>query len=379
MGKIIDGIKFALGIFIFFGILFGMVFAVGFHSANEILDGTFLGNYTFTGNVKYNGAVDFSNSSLSGIESSGSDISYFNLLTNQKENNLLSSEILNGYVWTFENDVLSQSNNAIFDEGYSNYGSSTSYANSGGQGDRSGIISVTSNFLYNVGSISYIVNGGSTTDVDFIGNQNVADKYISFEFDSKKVIDQAILTLQSCPTQGNWKWQGSNDGILWEDIGGSFVFGGVASFTMNSLNSNVNAFKFYRLFGISGTTQAPYLFEMNFRISDMIPTDMDIIPSPVNLDSEKTTQTIYFLHNAIDPVNLGTDLQIRVSEDNGVTWTDFKTEESDYIKIMDYDSDYKLWKVSFDTSSINGTQAVWEIKTLNSKLQKIGSVMMIWN
>jgi len=50
------GLGFSLGIFIFFGIVFG-VYAVGFHPANEILSGVFPGFYNFTGDVNFNGNV----------------------------------------------------------------------------------------------------------------------------------------------------------------------------------------------------------------------------------------------------------------------------------------------------------------------------------
>jgi len=60
--KIKDGFAFSLGIFIFFGIVFG-VYAVGFHPANEILSGNFLGNYIFNGSVNFNKQVNL-NSTL---------------------------------------------------------------------------------------------------------------------------------------------------------------------------------------------------------------------------------------------------------------------------------------------------------------------------
>ena len=45
------GINFSLGILFIFGILFGLVWAVGFHNADEILGGTFNGDYKFTGSL----------------------------------------------------------------------------------------------------------------------------------------------------------------------------------------------------------------------------------------------------------------------------------------------------------------------------------------
>lgn len=48
---IVRGIKIGFGLFFTTLVLFGIVFAAGFHSANEILSGTFLGNYSFNGNI----------------------------------------------------------------------------------------------------------------------------------------------------------------------------------------------------------------------------------------------------------------------------------------------------------------------------------------
>lgn len=46
----IEGIKFGLGIIFIFGFIFS-ISAVGYHLATEILPGTFVGNYTFDGDV----------------------------------------------------------------------------------------------------------------------------------------------------------------------------------------------------------------------------------------------------------------------------------------------------------------------------------------
>ena len=58
---ILKGLKIGLGIFLFFGVLFGLVWAVGFHSPNEILAGTFVGDYIFQGNVQFDNDVQFEN------------------------------------------------------------------------------------------------------------------------------------------------------------------------------------------------------------------------------------------------------------------------------------------------------------------------------
>lgn len=53
--EILKGFKFSLGIIFGLSLFFGIVFAVGFHSANEILGGTFTGNLISQDNVTFNG------------------------------------------------------------------------------------------------------------------------------------------------------------------------------------------------------------------------------------------------------------------------------------------------------------------------------------
>lgn len=61
LSKIKEGIYFGFGVIISLFFIFGIVYAVGFHTPGEILSGTFLGNFVF------NGTVDFSNATVSGL------------------------------------------------------------------------------------------------------------------------------------------------------------------------------------------------------------------------------------------------------------------------------------------------------------------------
>lgn len=60
----VKGIKIAFGFLFTIFSIFGLVYAVGFHTANEVLGGTFLGNYSFSGNV------NFTDSTVIGLPSS---------------------------------------------------------------------------------------------------------------------------------------------------------------------------------------------------------------------------------------------------------------------------------------------------------------------
>jgi len=50
--QIVNGLKFGFGFLLIISTFFGIIFAVGFHSANDVISGTFSGNYSFmNGNV----------------------------------------------------------------------------------------------------------------------------------------------------------------------------------------------------------------------------------------------------------------------------------------------------------------------------------------
>jgi hypothetical protein len=61
---ILNGLKFGFGIFLSLGILFGIVFAVGFHTASEVLPGIFQGDYTFNGSLNLTEGIVVSNFNL---------------------------------------------------------------------------------------------------------------------------------------------------------------------------------------------------------------------------------------------------------------------------------------------------------------------------
>jgi len=59
-----NGIKFSLGFFTIAFLVLGIVFAVGFHSADEIVEGIFQGNYTINGSLNITNQVYFAYSSI---------------------------------------------------------------------------------------------------------------------------------------------------------------------------------------------------------------------------------------------------------------------------------------------------------------------------
>lgn len=153
---------------------------------------------------------------------------------------------------------------------------STSYANTGGTGARTGIITVTQDSTNTIGvgyTISKFVDGSFTNSiagsVGFAGNFTVdATHWIRFDFGSTKYITEAKWYQSTTDAHGSWKWQGSNDGSTFTDIGASFTLGAATTQTQTTLSSNAGLWRYYRLIGVSGTANnAPFIQEIEFKIS----------------------------------------------------------------------------------------------------------------
>ena len=155
--------------------------------------------------------------------------------------------------------------NAICTGAWSSSGNA-SYTNSGGSGDRTASITVASNIA--VGTLSQLVNGNTTGSSVYLTG-TVSGKYVSFDFGTgaSRIITEAKFYQGGTQTHGTWVWQGSNDGSTWKDIGAYFTLGGVATQTITTLSSNASAFRYYRIFGVSGTaSSAPWIYEFEFKI-----------------------------------------------------------------------------------------------------------------
>lgn len=111
---ILKGVKFGIGIIISLSIFFGIVFAAGFHSANEIFSGVFNGDYSFNGsiviveNLNLNGSI-VSNSTITanglylGNGSTTCELSTKGQLRYNGVNNTV--DFCNGVSWTRFTDM----------------------------------------------------------------------------------------------------------------------------------------------------------------------------------------------------------------------------------------------------------------------------------
>ena len=135
-------------------------------------------------------------------------------------------------------------------------------------GDRTSTITVTTTLAVANGSIQNFVNGNAPTDNSHgasdgyywnNGTNNVAGKEVKFQWASAQTITGARVLSANSDSQGTWKWQGSNDGSSWTDIGANFDFDTAADRVWdtnfgNSLSGNSTAYTYYRMLGVSGGT-----------------------------------------------------------------------------------------------------------------------------
>jgi trimeric autotransporter adhesin len=145
----------------------------------------------------------------------------------------------------------------------------TSYSNPGGTGNRTAAITVTSDIVLGT-PLSALVDGSTSTNINYFSGAAVAGKYIMFDFgaSSAKVINEVKYYQSNTYSHGTWEWQGSNNGSTWDNIGTNFTLGGVLTQTITSLSGNTSPYRYYRLLGISGTSSAsPYAREFEFKIN----------------------------------------------------------------------------------------------------------------
>lgn len=150
-------------------------------------------------------------------------------------------------------------------------GVSTSYANTGGSGNRAGIVTIAESVGTMMLYESYLIDGATGSGIAFFGGYPSAindGDWISFDFGSSKVVDEAKFYQQNTTAHGTWKIQGSVDASSWSDIGSSFTLGGAASQTITEIAGNTIAYRYIRFYLITGpSSNGPYLYEIEFKIS----------------------------------------------------------------------------------------------------------------
>lgn len=149
-----------------------------------------------------------------------------------------------------------------------------SYANLGGTGDRTAIITVTSNLTKGWGQWYDLVDGSQADEMYWEDAYSPIGKYIQFDFGAgvSKTITEAKFYQSNTTLHATVQWNGSvSDGTTWVAIGSTFRLGGATTQTQTSLGANAAGYRYYRLICPSGFyswSSSSWIREFEFKIDD---------------------------------------------------------------------------------------------------------------
>ena len=152
---------------------------------------------------------------------------------------------------------------------------STSYDNVGGKGNRTAIITVTSDATLGGGTLSNLVDGAFvsnlTDSVWWAAGQSGRTLTFDFGVGNAAIIQEAKHYSSTAASHGQWKWRGSQNAVDWVDLSATFTFAaGFEGFVQGNLAANNTAFRYYQLFQVSGTTASnPWQQEWEFKIAGL--------------------------------------------------------------------------------------------------------------
>ena len=272
-------------------------------------------------------------------------------------------------------------------------GTSTSYGNTGGTGNRSSIITVTTDISMYAGTPAGWVDGNTSTNTSITNNTGVAGKYIRFQFSgAKKLINETKFYNQNngAENAGTWKWQGSDNASSWTDISDNYVLSNntTPEITTMSLSSvtNTNAYTYYQLYGVTGTADQETLSEMQFKIVDQTVTlnAAGTATSTANtaLTAPTTGDICMLIENVSGTASLntaGNDLRCAISRNGGTGW--------DYVTLVDkgsWGTNKKILtanNVAFSNSA-SGTDMRYKIEWANqasgTKVVRVHATSLAW-
>jgi hypothetical protein len=145
----------------------------------------------------------------------------------------------------------------------------TSYSNSGGQGDRTASITVTTSGWSGTVTASNAVDGGfvanSTDGINPTGISNGATMTFDFGSGIKKYIDEAKVYWGANDATFLTHWEASDDGSSWTAVSSDVAY---TSNTMTfTLAPDIAGFRYYRWYKTSGTLPSGFFLETEFKIA----------------------------------------------------------------------------------------------------------------
>lgn len=137
-------------------------------------------------------------------------------------------------------------------------------------GNRTARITVSTSFAQTGGSLAGYVDGSSannsyvTTD-----NTNCVNGWFQFDFGvgARIKVTAARILQQGTGTAatGTWKWQASDNGSTWTDVGGTWDLNqNVTSQTVTTMSGNTGGYRYYRMLGTAGVIRFYFINEFEF-------------------------------------------------------------------------------------------------------------------
>lgn len=142
------------------------------------------------------------------------------------------------------------------------YDEPAKFTNTGGTGDRTASITITSSGFTVNGSLSGLIDGSQADDFWWSNGSNTGAEWIKFDFGSSKIIEAFHWYQDVGTTHGVFCFEGSPDDSAWTQLGSNFTLGSGYYYF-----ANTTGYRYYRLRTISGShSQTPYLREIEFKI-----------------------------------------------------------------------------------------------------------------
>jgi len=256
---------------------------------------------------------------------------------------------------------------------------STSYANTGGSGNRTASITASSTVTITGGTANSLIDGTKTgAGPAFFANSQTSGA-LTWDFGSgnAQFIDEIKIYLNSSTagTNGTWAWEASNDNSSWTTIVSNFALtftsGGDQSLTV-PVSGATQTYRYWRmrLNGGTATTSAPYVDEIEFKLSSSAPAPaaMTLVTTAQTTDAARTKGRILIEYDdacgTCNAVTLNTDLTAEVTCNGGTNWA-----SATLSSVTAYSGGSSQRKVAetADTTVTSGSSCAARLKTLNNK------------
>ena len=220
----------------------------------------------------------------------------------------------------------------------------------------------------------------STAGVGYIGKSYVGSPKVCTGWKAWGTSDYKLDSQAGLGSAGNTtsdvQLQGSNDGVVWNDIDSVKAIVHSSASLDYTGNGNTVAYRDWRLKVTGKSSDVSYgrmdFTELEFYGHDaLVAPDMELISAVQTALSAPATGYVYLWQEDVDAVTLDADLIVYGSSDGGTTWDAGSLEE---IALL---STGRLLKAPIGFTG-GGVLMAYKISTFNDKVIRIHAVGMDW-